>query len=292
VIPGNLPVDPDCNARKLNLTDMQLENLDCALKRFVPVSIDEINCFKLQDRIETNYIVKPEKLPGLLVALSDNYKILFILLLLGLSLASYSQDKDFGLWYEAGVEKSLGKKFEVDGSAMVRTFKDGSTIDQAFLEFSVSWRLIEYFGIAASYRVGNYLDDDDMYHLRHKWFWDLKGYLPAGNFKFSLRMRLQILARTYIDNPSDDREEFDGRLKFKAEYDIPQCPVDLYASFETFTPIFRNSDYLIEKSRSTAGLDYKISKKHVISADYTYDRDNTPHLNIINIISIGYTYKL
>jgi hypothetical protein len=203
----------------------------------------------------------------------------------------YSQDSDFGLWYEVNAEKAINKKFDISGTVMLRTFDNASTLDQAFLELGASYNLNKYLGFSASYRIGNYLEDDDLYHLRHKWFGDIKGSLPLGNFVFSARLRLQIMARIYLEDAADDIAEYDGRLKLKGVYKIPDFPVNPYLSFETFSPVFRNEGRLIDKSRSTVGLEFKISKKHIFETEYIYQRDNVPHLSIMHIIALGYTFK-
>jgi hypothetical protein len=215
---------------------------------------------------------------------------LFLLLLLAAGTV-YAQDNDFGLWYEVNAEKSVNKKFDISGTIMVRTFDNASILDQAYFEIGASYDLNKYIGFAGSYRIGNYLDDDDYYHIRHKWFADIKGSLPLKHFVLSARIRLQLLARSYVEDKSDDREEYDGRLKLKGEYKIPDFPVNPYLTFETFTPLFRNDGNLIEKSRSTIGFEYKISKKHIINTEYIYQRDEYPHLSILHIISLGYTFK-
>ncbi len=215
----------------------------------------------------------------------------FFFLLLAIASAVYSQDTDFGLWYEVKAEKSLNKKFEITGSVMVRTFEDASIIEEAFTEIGASYRLNKYIGFALSYRIGNYLEDDDLYHIRHKWFGDIKGSLPAGQFVFSARLRLQMIARTYIEDEKDDRAEYDGRLRLKAVYKIPDFPVNPYLSFETFSPVFRNEGRLIDKSRSAVGLEFKITSKHYLETEYVYQRDTYPNLSILNIISLSYTFK-
>jgi Protein of unknown function (DUF2490) len=215
----------------------------------------------------------------------------FFLLFFLIAGSAYSQDSDFGLWYEASAEKSFSKKFDISGTFQARTFDNASTLDQAYMEFGASYNLNKYIGFAGSYRLGNYLDNDDLYHIRHKWFADIKGSLPVSNFVFSLRLRLQIMARTYIEDAKHDIDEYDGRLKLKGVYKIPHFPVNPYVSFETFSPIFRNEGRLIDKSRSTLGLEYKITKKHIIDIEYIYERDDYPHLSIMNIISLNYTFK-
>lgn len=218
-------------------------------------------------------------------------KILIAFLFLAISVSVYCQDSDFGLWYEVNAEKSFSKKFDVNGTFMVRTFENASFIDQAFIELGASYNLNKYVGFAASYRIGNYLEDDDMYHFRHKWFADIKGSLPVSNFVFSARLRLQILAKIFLEDPGDDVIVYDGRLKLKGVYKIPDFPVNPYLSFETFSPVFRNEGRLIDKSRSTIGVEYKIAKKHLVEIEYIYQRDTYPHLSIMNIISLGYTFR-
>jgi hypothetical protein len=216
------------------------------------------------------------------------FSSIFILLIAG---SVYSQKSDFGLWYEVNAEKSFSKKFDLKGTVMVRTFDDASTIDQVYMEIEASYSLNKYLGFAASYRIGNYLENDDYYHLRHKWFADIKGSLPVSHLVLSARLRLQVPAKMYAKNEADNKAEYDGRMKLEAEYKIPDFPVNPYISFETFSPIFRNEGRLIDKSRSTVGLEYKMTKKHIIDVEYIYQRDTYPHLSILHIISLSYTFK-
>jgi predicted porin len=203
----------------------------------------------------------------------------------------YSQESDFGLWYEVNVGKSLNKKFDLEASVMVRTFDNGSKIDQGYFEAGATYNLNKYVGFAASYRIGNYLDDDDLYHIRHKWFGDIKGSLSLKHLHLSARLRLQVMERVYVEHPSDNKAEYDGRFKLRGIYKIPKFPVDPYASFETFSPVFRSSGHLIDKSRTTVGLEYKINKKNFINTEYIYQRDNSPDLSIMHIIDLSYTFK-
>lgn len=216
---------------------------------------------------------------------------LFSFLLFLVARSVYGQESDFGIWYEVNAEKSLGKKFDAGGTFMVRTFDDASTLDQLYMELWASYKANKYLGFAAGYRIGNYLEDDDLYHIRHKWLGDIKGYLPLGNFDFSARLRLQIMARSYSEDATDDNAEYDGRLKLKGVYKIPGFPINPYLSFETFSPVFRNEGRLINKSRTTVGLEYKITKKHYIETEYIYQRDSYPHLSILHIIVLTYTFK-
>ena len=221
-----------------------------------------------------------------------NKKFFILLILIFYPLTDLlCQDKDFGLWYEIAAGKSFSKKFSVEGSTVVRTYKDGSTVEQAFMQAGASYDPNKYLGFTGSYRIGNYVGDDHYYHIRHKWLADIKGTLPLGRFSLTARLRLQFLLRGQEEAEFDPEAEYDGRFRIKGQYRIPDFPVDPYVSFETFTPLFSGSDKLVEKSRSTAGVDIKINKRNKLFTEYIYERDVTPDLKIMNIISLGYTYK-
>ena len=206
-------------------------------------------------------------------------------------MAAGAQDRDFGMWYAVNAEKAFSKRFEISGNATVRTYDNGSTINQGFMELGVSYNLNRYFGIGATYRLANYLDDNYYYHIRHRWFGDVKGSLPIGDFSFSLRLRFQMTSKTYLEDTNDDRLRYYGRAKLRALYKTPHFPVNPYVSFETFSPMFRSSEDLVTKSRTTLGAEYKISKRHYVDVEYIYQRDLKPHLSIIDILSLSYTFK-
>jgi hypothetical protein len=213
----------------------------------------------------------------------------FLLLLVPPSV--YSQESDFGIWYEVNAEKSFSKKFDINGSAMIRTFENASTIEQAYLELGATYNLNKYVGFAGAYRIGNYLEDDDLYHIRNKWFADIKGSYPVKNLLFSVRFRLQIQKKTYIEDESDKIPEYVGRIRLKGIYKIPKFPVNPYASVETFNPLFENSGVLFVKNRYTLGFEYKINKKNFIESEYIFQQVYYPHHTNFHIFSLSYTFK-
>jgi len=218
-------------------------------------------------------------------------KLFLILPFLLLAGRIAAQEKDFGMWYEVNAEKKYNKHFELTGTATIRTFSNASLIDQTFIEIGGNYNLNKYIGFAASYRLGKYLDKDYYYHIRHKWFADLKGTLPIGQLYLSLRARMQLTEHTWTEDATDDKTRYDGRLRLKALYRTSHFPLNPYVSFETFSPMFRSTDSFVTKSRGTAGAEYKFSKHHTLAAEYVYQRDETPDVLIMNIGSVVYTFR-
>jgi hypothetical protein len=215
-------------------------------------------------------------------------KSLILLILLGTSAISFSQDDDFGIWYGISAEHKLIKKLEVDISADVRTFKNASKINEAFLETGLTYKFNKYLAAGGSYRFTEFLDKDDSYHPRHKWFVDLKGTLPLGDLTLSARFRFQERYKTYFLDENDKVPDSHGRYRLKAFYNIPSFPVNPYIASEIFCPMFTETTRRVDKDRFMFGLQYNISKKHSLELEYMFQRDFLPHISDINIVSINY----
>jgi long-subunit fatty acid transport protein len=217
--------------------------------------------------------------------------ILLTLLVYLITRPVYGQNNDFGIWYGINIEHPVNKKLEVDVSAMLRTFNNCSKTEQAFLEGGISYKLNKYLSLGGAYRLTENLEDNNEFHIRHKWFADAKGTLPLEKFSFSARFRFQIQKKTYFKNDADKIPDYHSRIKLKGLYKSPKFPLNPYVCVEMFSPLFKNSDRLIDKNRFSAGFEYKISKKHSLEVEYIFQRDFLPHISDINILSISYNFK-
>jgi len=203
-----------------------------------------------------------------------------------------AQDKDFGIWYGANLNKGFTDKIDLNVSAMVRTFEKASKVDQGFLEAGLGYKINKHLDAALSYRLTSSLEDDSKYHFQHKAFLDLKGDVKLSNFSFSGRFRFQARVKTYLEYVSDKYPDYTGRLKLKAIYRTPSFPLNPYVYCESFCPMFANSERLIGKNRLSFGVVYKISKLHSIDIGYIHQRDYLPKISNMNIISLEYNLNL
>jgi hypothetical protein len=217
-------------------------------------------------------------------------KLVLVILLICTSSISFSQD-DFGIWYSITAEKKLVKNLGLDLDANVRTFNNASKIEEAFFDIGLSYKVNKYLSAAVSYRFTEFKEKDDLFHPRHKWFADLKGRLPIGDFDLSARLRFQQRYKTYFRDTNDKESKEAGRIKLKLLYNIPSFPVNPYLSSEFFFPIFTQSERVVEKNRFMAGIEYKIAKKHSFDLEYMHQRDFLPHISDINVVSAGYNFK-
>ncbi len=208
-----------------------------------------------------------------------------------LPLAAFAQKKDFGIWYGVSAEQKLTQKLEIDLSANIRTFENAAKIDEAFFEGGLAYNLNKRLALAGSYRLSKNIEDNNSYYFQHKFFLDFKGNLQLSHLSFACRLRFQTRFKTYIKDENDEHPDYVGRIKLKAVYRTPSFPVNPYIYVESFFPMFSDKTRTIEKDRFAAGIEFSISKRHSIEAEYIFQRDYLPHLSDINIISLNYNIK-
>jgi|WetSurMetagenome_2_1015567.scaffolds.fasta_scaffold11823_4 hypothetical protein len=218
-------------------------------------------------------------------------KQLFGVVLLLFTINALGQEKDFGIWYGVSAEHKLSKKLEIDLSTNVRTFKNASKIDEAFIEGGLTYNLYKHLGIGGSYRLTDGIENNNSYYYQHKFIFDIKGSTEPGNFSLSARFRFQIRTKTYFKDITEDHPDYTGRFKLKAVYKSPSFPLNPYVYFESFCPMFSANSGRIGKTRYSAGLDLSITKVHSVSVEYIFQRDYLPHLSDINILSVNYNIK-
>lgn len=227
----------------------------------------------------------------LIMTVMTTKKSIVLFFILCLPAIVCSQDNDFGIWYGAGAEKELIKNLDLGLDASVRTYDNASKIEEFFFDIGLNYKFNKYLSAAVSYRFTEFMEDDDSFHPRHKWFADLKGKLPLGDLDISARLRFQKRYKTYFEDENDRESRDVGRIRLKTLYDIPSFPANPYIAAELFFPMFTESERYVEKNRFMAGFEYNISKKHSIELEYMFQRDFFPKLRDMSIISVNYQIK-
>ncbi len=220
-----------------------------------------------------------------------NSKLSISLLLCLLTLNIFSQEKDFGIWYNASVRFDIINNLEADISSSFRTFDNAGKLEEGFIEGEFSYKFNDYLAAAASYRISENIDDDDAYHIRHKWFVHVKGTLPLGDLEISGRIIFQQRYKTFIEDENDKLPTSHARFRIKAQYDFPSLPVDPYLYGELFCPLFKDSERIIDKKRAGGGFEVDITARHEVQVGYIFQRDYFPDLTDENILTLGYTFK-
>lgn len=238
--------------------------------------------------------------------------LLAVLLLTPMGAAAQS---DFGIWYGAGAEKKISKKWSAEVDGEFRTRNNTRTADRWDVGLAVEYKIAKGLKASAGY---NLLYDNNVEEItrhadggynnwrpsywgtRHRIHADLTGSVDVGRVKLSLRERWQYTyrpakttSRYDFDNAQWENTEVSGkgrnvlRSRLQAAWDIPHCKVDPYANAELF------NSWSLTKTRYTVGADWKITKHHAVGLYYRYQdvRDNDENEPDEHIIGASYKFK-
>ena len=256
-------------------------------------------------------------------------KKIVILLLAFLPAMAFAQSDDFGFDFSLTAEKDITKKLSVEVEGELRTRDNAQTNDRWSMGLGMDYKVAKWLKVAAGYtflydnneRISYYDAHDDAvldgdidegdpkkraryWGARHRFNVSVAGSRKLGHFKFSLRERWQYTYRpehTVSERWSFLKGEYDGkehtysgkgknvlRSRLQIEYDKKKCPLSPYANVELFNA------WSIQKTRYTAGLDWKVVKHHSLGIFYQYqdvrndDDDFEPNRHLIGA---GYKIK-
>lgn len=222
---------------------------------------------------------------------------------------------DFGIWYGAGAEKKLSKKWSVGLQGEFRTRNNTRTADRWIGEATVDYKPVKHLKLSAGYdffydnnREKITRHDDGSYNnwrpsywgTRHRVRFDVTGSMDVGRVRLSLRERWQYAYRPAktttrydFDNSQWEETEVSGkgkhtlRSRLRAEWNIPHCKIDPFASVEIF------NSWSLDKTRYSVGADWRLTKHHAVGLcyrfqDYRNSDDNQPDEHVIGI---NYKFK-
>lgn len=216
-----------------------------------------------------------------------------LLLVLLIAASAAGQKTDYGIWYEASASKDIRKGLRADLEASIRTNENAGNIDKFYIEPGLRYRFNDYFSAGIYYRFIDQIEKDDRYHPRHRWFVQLKGTAPSvARFTFSVRYRLQQQFRTYIEDPGDEDPEWYQRVRLELDYDVKGIPLRPYINAEMHTQLFSPNEYVADKWRSMAGIEYTLNKRHTFGIEYIYNDSRVSKPPFENLLGVTYSVKL
>lgn len=197
--------------------------------------------------------------------------------------ADFTKDFKYGLSLSLS-ERISSRVFETDKSAYFR---------HSYTTLSLGYEPIQYFKLDAGYTLrllGDKGWSDPNEFLRHRAFFSLTGKIKTGNWRLSLRERVDMNCRTDSVNEHEKSAiAFELRHRIHIGYNIPGKPVQVFGNVELINTLNRPTKYLnkyisgeqfgqyICDARLQLGAKWRIDKKNSLTFsyrfDYNYDRD-------------------
>ncbi len=208
-----------------------------------------------------------------------------------------------------GIEENIAARvYETDKTAYFR--RSSTTV-------WLGYAPIEYVKLEAGYALrllGDKGWSDPNEFIRHRAFLSVAGKYKVGNWRLSLRERIEMNCRTdsvnrYETNPIALRL----RHRFHVGYFIPGKPVQVFANVELINTLNRPTQYLnyyikdehfgqyLSDARFQIGTRWRINRRNTLSLsyrfDYNYDRDlnitkNKGNIELTRTHSFGHVITL
>ena len=182
-------------------------------------------------------------------------------------------------------------------------FGGTNIFDRSYTEIGISYKVADYLKTSVSYTaIAVYeseiteLDSNTLmarywYEWRHRFTGDITGSLKAGQWRFSLRERIQATYKaTELNNYQQPQTTWVLRSRLKASYKFRTVPLQPYAyieprilfngakwSSESMGPQYEDARFLGHKDvymnrlRNSIGVEWRLSSAHSLDLYCLYD---------------------
>ncbi|MBP5157112.1 MAG: DUF2490 domain-containing protein [Treponema sp.] len=229
-------------------------------------------------------------------------KRLFTILALLLPLAAGAQvyyndyDTEFGGRMSLTLDKKIRKGLHVSAEAEVRLKENTGTIGRYQAGVGISWKASDLFKFGAGYIFIEKQNSSSIWKPRHRFYGDVAATLHAGDWRFSLKERLQLTHRDGINRFQNTPNSLSLKSRLKVAYkgfldwtpygyielrnvfNDPTCKATWSSTYKTFVDYtFTGYDgAYFNRCRGVLGTEWKLSKTHsfdfFIMGDYCYDK--------------------
>lgn len=229
---------------------------------------------------------------------------------------------DLGLGFRSEQKLKSASRWDISAGASYKPFR--------FLKFSAGYVYMydrtpmeSEPNLTKKGKLNGYNVDHGYWASKHRAYADVTGKLKIGRLSFGLRERYQYthtlgtdykrtrfrdpvqpgyVGESYVWNGEafyecetvarhkEHKNRHYLRSRLTAEYNIRHCPVTPSVSYELSNNLSKGFE--LDKTRLSAGVDWKITKQHILSASYMWqDGQDDDNNNDIHAIEIGYKFK-
>lgn len=242
----------------------------------------------------------------------------FLLLLLALPFAVHGQVSTTDLGNEFGgrlgitLDRKIRKGFHASVDAELRMSDDFSRLGRVQAGAGVQYKLSDLFKLGGGYIFIEKKNSSSEWNARHRLYADVFLTLRYGDWRFSLKERLQMTHRDVgnhlQDTPNSLALKSRIKVSYKGFYDFtPYMYAELRnvfndpcctAAWSTVSGSFIRysfagyDDAYFNRLRGVAGVEWKLSRDHsfdfYVIGDYTYDKVIDTNKSGTRLKSLGY----
>lgn len=205
--------------------------------------------------------------------------------------AQYYND-DASLWLNLAGTKELNAKTELQISMQNRIGNNVTQYNQGSLDIGLQYKLNKLFRVSGDYMFRQRRRLDGSYSTRHRFYLNLFLRKKAGSFTFTYRNRTQMQLKDVYSSEEGSVPTFYNRNKLQVKYELNKR-IELYVTEEVYSPFKGLSEIGIDRSRSSIGMIYNLSKKSSIEGAFYYQQEfyATRQLRRNFIYSLTYNFS-
>ena len=194
----------------------------------------------------------------------NKLRLLLVLFLIFVSMKSYTQVNDAGLWTSVNIDKKIGYGFTAGLCQELRFNENISELGTAFTEISLDHKILKGFSGGISYRFIQNRRVNDEYSIRHRLNLDIAYRLKWKKFTATIRERYQNQVKDVESSSVGFSPESYLRSKFTVKYNTGKKYNPWIAS-ELFLQLNNPAGNEIDNIRYSLGFDYKFNKKNSVA---------------------------
>ena len=196
-------------------------------------------------------------------------------------------NSDFRMRLALDFEKRLGRHFELSLNEELRLEDNLKKVDRLNTQIALAYKVNPYLKIAANYvlmaRYDKRFKTDDLgvdyvekdWSLRHRFMFDLTGSVKLGQWRLSLKERVQATIRTdSVDVREKLDTEWEMKHRFQVQYSFRHKPWKPYAYVELRNTLNVQDivgDNFLNRVRVSAGAEYLINSRSSFDFYYLFD---------------------
>ena len=223
-------------------------------------------------------------------------------------------ETDFRGRISVGMDKKLFKGFHVGAEGEVRFTDNFGEIGRYQIGTGLSYKMTSWLKAGLGYVFIENRGSSGTYNPRHRAYADLTGTLACGDFRFSLRERLQYTGRSgvnkYQTNPNSLALKTRAKILYKGFNGIspyafaeirftlndPACTADWNGTEYSNYEFNGYSDTYLSRLRGGVGLQWKLDAKNSLDftfmLDYIYTKETDTNKSGTKLKSLTYDRTL
>ncbi|MBN1951477.1 MAG: DUF2490 domain-containing protein [Bacteroidales bacterium] len=221
-------------------------------------------------------------------------KIFLLILSLLPGLFTQAQDykviRDLRLYTGLGIEKSFGKRWDVEFETTLKLEKDATRIDELDFDLYGSFEIFDFLQVGAGYRVALNQKSDGSHEWRQRYLADVELKHVLSRFTLEYRARYQNVDDDFFLYESGATPKNILRNRLLMKYDIRKSKFTPYLFSELYGRLASNYPFPT-KLKTGIGVRYNLKKFGAIKGFYRIDRElSMPVPYIYYTLGIGYSY--